>query len=551
MPKTLILLLLAASSGALAAPPPAELFLAGGALRTCSELAPRACAKAPDRPDRRLPAQYRVDDGGLSRALDPLLWQDRAGAPDRATLAAMLASARRDRAWSLDDLEARLGRYCPTATCRDAKRPYPWDQLLDDERAAVLSALEVPQIVDGVRREERALLAQSRQHEGVEVLRAFVAAAAARAGGRKPRIAVVTASALDPFDPVDFYLDAFRELGAQAEWWPVDAALNAAVFEQRRCDGLDALRRERLKLSGRDRVYPELGAQQMRACLDPESITQVPASVQGIFFAGGDQWLHRRAFFDHEDRPNAWLKALDAAHGAGSVVVGGTSAGTAVQSGVAMVSNGTSAQALIGGARARIPIAPGCGRAGRCADGLHEDSLTYWPAGGLGLLPGWTIDTHFSERGRELRLLILMHSADADFAMGVDETSAIHVTRREGLLQFEALGAHGGWVFERLPADGSGALEARVHYLAPGHRFELGSGGLKRVGRPLAAPAPAAPNRGRMVTDALAPGALRAAAQRVSLGKTPLRLSAGTGCVSLSPTNDTALRLRYTRTCTM
>jgi cyanophycinase-like exopeptidase len=559
MSKTLILLLLAASSGTLAKPPSAELFLAGGALRTCSELAPRACESPPDRADRRLPAEYRVDDGGLSRALDPLLWQDRADAPDRATLAAMLASARRDGDWSLDDIEARLAAYCPTPNCDDGGPTSPWQRLLDDERAAILSALEVPQIVEGLRREERAMLAHSRDQAGVEVLRAFVAAAAARAPGRIPRIAVVTASALDPFDPVDFYLDAFRELGADAEWWPVDAALNAAVFEQDRCDGLDSLRRERMKLSGRDRIYPKLGAQQWRACLDPDSITRVPERVQGVFFAGGDQWRHRQAFFDGHDRPNAWLVAMLREHEAGSLVVGGTSAGTAVQSGVAMVSNGTSAEALVSGALARLPMAPGCSRAGRCAAGLAEDSLTFWAAGGLGLLPGWTIDTHFSERGRELRLLVLMHAAKVDFALGVDETSAIHVLRRGGDTHFEALGAQGGWLFERLPSDGDGALEARVHYLAPGHRFALVEGVLRPVNGSATQAKPA--DGGKLARDALAPGALRGAAQKAWHGDTPLKLSAATGCALLSRTDNsrafpgngaasvTALHLRYQPDC--
>lgn len=537
MPKTLILLLLAASAGALARPPPAELFLAGGALRTCSELAPRACLAPSERADRRLPAEYRVDDGGISRALDPLLWPEGTGAPERATLAAMLASARRDRDWSLDGIEGRFAAFCPTGDCGDRGPASPWHQLLDDERAAILSALEVPQIVDGLRREERAELSRSRDQAGVDVLRAFVAAAAARSPGRKPRIAVVTASALDPFDPVDFYLDAFRELGADAEWWPVDAALNAAVFEAGRCDGLDSLRRERMKLSGRDRVYPKLGAQQWRACLDPDSIVRVPERVQGLFFAGGDQWRHRQAFFDRDDQPNAWLLALRKAHDAGTVVVGGTSAGTAVQSGTAMVSNGTSAQALVGGALPRLPMAPGCGRAGRCADGLHEDSLTFWPAGGLGLLPGWTIDTHFSERGRELRLLLLMHAANVDFGMGVDETSAIHAVRRGASLELEALGAQGGWVFERTPADGSGALEARVHYLAPGQRFVLDDAGLRPVDGAASRASASEPDSAEQ--DALAAGALRSAAQLAWRSDAPLRLSAGAGCATLSRASDT------------
>ncbi len=538
MPKTLILLMLMAAGHAQAAAPlPPELFLAGGALRTCSDLAPAACRTPPAAADARGPSRYRVDDGGVSRALDPLLWRGRSGAPGRIALAAMLSSVRREQPWERAALEDVLDRHCPRSACMgDAATP--WRRLLADERAAILSALEVPQVDDGVRRRERAHLAQSRQQAGVDVLRAFVAAAAKRSPGQPPRIAVVTASASDPFDPVDFYLDAFRELGAQPQWWPVDAALNAAVLQGGDCGQLDALRREHLKLSARDLVYPDLGALQWRACLDPEATAGVPGSVQGIFFAGGDQWLHRRAFFDRDDRPNAWLVALREASAAGTLVVGGTSAGTAVQGGAAMLSNGDSAQALRTGALARLPMDAGCGDARRCADGLPEDSLTYWPAGGLGLLPGWTADTHFSERARELRLLTLMHDADVPLAAGVDETSALHVTGTGDGLTFEALGASGAWVFERLPADGSGARAARVHYLAPGAVFSRTPAGLESHSR-LAARVSAAKSL-RVPRDALDDGALRDAVQALATGKQDsVTLRAGSGRVTLSRTPAT------------
>jgi len=535
MPKTLILLLLAATGGALAAPPmPPELFLAGGALRTCSDLAPAACRTPPAAGNARAPSRYRVDDGGVSRALDPLIWNDRPAAPARIALAAMLSSARREQPWERSALEEALDRHCPRSACIGAAAA-PWRRLLADERAAILSALEVPQVHDGVRRRENAHLADSRQQAGVDVLRAFVAAAARRSPGQPPRIALVTASASDPFDPVDFYLDAFRELGAQAQWWPVDAALNAAVMQGGGCGKLDSLRREHLKLSSRDLVYPDLGALQWRACLDAEGTASVPANVQGIFFAGGDQWLHRRAFFDRDDQPNAWLLALRKAAAAGTLVVGGTSAGTAVQGGAAMLSNGDSAQALRSGALARLPMDAGCGGARRCADGLSEDSLTYWAAGGLGLLPGWTVDTHFSERGRELRLLTLMHDADVALAAGVDETSALHVVGAGDDATLQALGSSGAWLFERLPADDSGARVARVHYLAPGAVFTRTAEGLGSPAK-LAARVTAAGSV-RVPRDALEDGALREAVQALATGKDDtLTLRAGSGRVTLART---------------
>lgn len=533
MPKSLMFLLLAlASDGAAATEHPSELFLAGGALRTCSDLAPGACRHPPTEAPARGPARYQVDDGGVSRALDPRLWQGRRGAPERAALLAMLSSARQAGDLERAALEDRLDAY--------RGHGHPWRQLLDDERAAILSALERAHPPEQPRPREATHLTDSRDPGGVEVLRAFVAAARARAGGATPRIAVVTASSQDSFEPVDFYLSAFRELGAIAEWWPVDAALNAAVFELGNCNQLDALRRERLLQSGRDRPYPDLGALQWRACLDPEATLAVPARAHGMFFAGGDQWKHRQAFFDGKDQPNAWLTALRAAHASGRLVVGGTSAGTAVQSGSAMVSNGDSSEALRGGARAMPPLDPGCGRAGRCALGLPEGSLTYWPAGGLGLLPGWTVDTHFSERGRELRLLKLMHAANVDWGAGVDETSALHFRREGDGWHVQALGASGGWLFQRLPAGADGALSARVHYIAPGAGLWVDAGGVRtekrmpsRIDASRPDPTP--------VRDALADGALRSAAAALAEGSvSTLTLTAGEGRVELSRTGDSS-----------
>lgn len=537
MPKTLILLLLLATGSALAAPPmPPEFFLAGGALRTCSDLAPAACREPPSGGNVRTPPQYRVDEAGISRALDPLMWRGRDQAPDRVALAAMLASVRREQPWQRAPLEDAMERYCPRSDCiGDAATP--WRRLLADERAAILSALELPQLDDGMRRRERAHLANSQQQAGVEVLRDFVAAAAKRRPGARPRIIVVTASASDPFEPVDFYLDAFRQLGAVAQWWPVDAALSAAALQGGGCDQLETLRREHLRLATRDAIYPDLGALQWRACEDPITAS-LPELVEGIFFAGGDQWLHRRAFFDRDDRANAWLLSLRKASAAGTLVVGGTSAGTAVQGGAAMLSNGDSAQALRAGAQARAPMDAGCGDARRCADGLSEDSLTYWPAGGLGLLPGWTLDTHFSERGRELRLLTLMHDAQVPLAAGVDETSALHVTGTGDDMTLEALGASGAWVFERLPADGRGARAARVHYLAPGAVFSHDGKGL--AGQAKLPARVAAAGSVRTPRDALKDGALRDAVQILATGrKQSLTLRAGSGKVTLSRTPDT------------
>jgi hypothetical protein len=481
------------------------MVLAGGSLKLCSSLSPGACeegALAALGTDQRGPAQYRIDDAGLRDALDPALWRGRPGFI-RPALAAMLAQLREhagDAVFDARSLRDRLGALCLAAgedgslqaqACDHAARR-PWPRLLDAEQDAVLAALEQAQIAGGERRRERAPYLASRESGGVAVIDAFVAEAAVRANGGRPRIAFVTASAVDPFDAVDFYADLLREAGAEPEWWPLDIALRAAV-EADDCAALPRLRRERLLLPGRERVYPDLVAVQHAACADADRLRELPARVQGVFFAGGDQWRLRQAFFDDRDRPMPWLLALREAFARGTVVIGGTSAGSAVQAGLAMVNNGTPERALLHGGRAMPPPQPGCARAARCDAEAHEDALGFWPAGGLALWPDLLVDTHFSERARELRLLRLLHDGGARFGIGLDETSALKLVRDgDGDWQAEATGAHGAWLFDAgTPEARCGpvdtALRAQVAYLRSGESMRFGPAGLGPLARAVAA----------------------------------------------------------------
>lgn len=499
--------------------PPRELFLAGGSLAICSDLAQRACTEDPG--GERVPARFAIDEEGIARASDPALWAA-SGAPEPAVIASLLHKARIALgARALDPagldagtLQDTFAATCLADNCTDTDARRPWSIMLDAERDALLAALERPTAATGeARARERAHPGRSRVDGGVHVLRAFVAAARAR-GAERPLIAVVTASAFDPMEPVDFYLSLFEALGASASWWPADAALAAARFEAGECAALPRLRVERLKLTQRERVYPDLAAAQDAYCRSGATMPEVDA----VFFAGGDQWRLREAFFDAGGKPNAWLLALREGYGSGRVVVGGTSAGSAVHSGAWMLSNGSVEAAVRGAIRAVRPPEPGCARGRRCG-AAGEDDLTLWPAGGLGLAAGAIVDTHFSERARELRLLLAMQAAGAHWGYGADETSALHMRESGTRREISALGEHGGWVFERAP--GQGSLSARAWYLAPGATLVIdGAGTQLRVEEPARRaarrPAPAgsaALNPG----SAFESGALRTLAQRLAL----------------------------------
>ncbi len=529
-----------------ASPWPRELFLAGGALGTCTSLAPSRCVDAAtvggtrDGQPARTPPVYALDDAGLAELDGPHLLAEL----DPATRGALRATARALRAREgLRALDGDALWDAFAATCVDADggatpcardAGAAWARLDDDTRAGVLSAFEQPQrAADGAMAREHVDLDGGVAPWSALLLRAFVEAAAARAPGRRPRIAVVTASAHDPFDAVDAHVAALAQAGADAAWWPLDPAL-AAALDAGDCASLPARRRDVLRLAGRERVAPALVAAQDAACRAPAALAAVAAEVDGVFLAGGDQWKHRAAFVFPDGRPRPWLATLQRRVAAGEVVVFGTSAGTAVQSGVAMVGNGDPAAALARGVHAGAPPRPGCARAGTCPPGVDEDALSAWAPGGLGFAPGFSIDTHFSERAREARLLVLLAAHPGVRGLGVDEASALHLAiDADGGGRLRALGASGGWLFE--PATcADGGLASTVHALGPGGELAWAADGAISAQADLAAIVARAPPRAsatatadaRLSGDALADGALRAAADALADGAAEARLFA-------------------------
>lgn len=541
------------------------LILAGGALPVCSDLGVRAClSPLPASEIARTQSRYRISPESLQKLGSSDSWPTSRAALAEPIERLLTQTSKRlgDAEASLETLEDLLFTLClderPSRRCPRDKRS-PWQRLTDAERTRVLSALEQPQIdANGARLRERVHPALDASPHGMAVLRRFVEEATQRSPGRPPSVLVVTASALDPMEPVDFYLSAFTALGAQAQWWPLDAAL-ARTLENDNCQALTDDRLAVFGLHAREKVYPDLHALQQQACAQPEGLLAQLHQAQGVFFAGGDQWRLRQAFFSTDDRPLPLLQALRAAHERGALVVGGTSAGAAVQSGAAMLTNGSPESALRGPARSGIPPEPGCARADLC-DEADESALSIWPAGGLGLAREAIVDTHFSERAREPRLLRLLAQTTAGYGFGVDEASALVLSEDSGQRSVEAIGEHGGWVFVRDPAAAPGDLQANVFHLGPGTRLGWPEGEVGVLGgdaRKCLAPVPPVADAAHAVAsgrasdparaalaDALAPGALRSAAQRLAgCDLEHLRLRAAHGSLLLERLPETRVAL--------
>lgn len=457
---------------------PREMILAGGAMKLCSSLSASAC-KGSDKifANARQSARYQMTPDSISLALSPMFWSSREDAPSSFEMMQMIsgsAKKAKDKIVSADALSDIFSQVCTINKkidmCQLAGAKRTWDKLLDDERGYVLSAFELPERIGDKRRREVANILDSKNPHGFRILQAFVAAAAKRSPNKRPRILFVTAAGADPYDAVDFYISAFRQAGAEPVWWPIDSALEASLSDPAKCNALLKYRVTALSLANREAVFPDLTSIQKLGCENADALSQFPSQAQGIFLGGGDQWRLRKVFFDENDQPNIWLRNLTTAFNNGSLVVGGTSAGTAVQSSSAMLTGGTSDAAISLGVKNLEPPPEGCERALRCPGTLPEDAVTYWPAGGLGLVEGFVMDTHFSERARPLRLLKLLADTHAGAGLGVDETSALHLTWEKQQIQVETLGASGAWWFEP-PDSRNQTITARAHYLVPGRRF--------------------------------------------------------------------------------
>ncbi|WP_371373060.1 cyanophycinase [Thalassotalea aquiviva] len=350
--------------------------------------------------------------------------------------------------------------------------------LSDPEYYLLLDVLEVA-VVDtqaNKRLKEKVFLTQSKDSHSVFLYQEFVRLAGKKSKASKPNILVLTASARDPFEAADFYQQAFTQAGANAYWLPLDATLQA-VWQMdgdlaQHCQRIDSYRLKHNGSYNRQAVYPDLVEKQINTCLNQSAVKQLVASVDGIFINGGDQSLTNKAFKNNDGSDSEILSIIKQRLAQNNILIGGTSAGTAVMSGASkqypntvMITNGRSEDAIFRGAKADVLPTEGCQKSNRCDLDLRHSDLTYNSTGGLGLFDYGILDTHFSERGRQGRLAVLTKHTGAKYAFGVDEATALVVSKNNTnqSIQLDVLGKAGVFIIENSVMDKQDQLT--THYL--------------------------------------------------------------------------------------
>lgn len=445
-----------------------KLFLVGGALKTCTSMSLAQCNK------EKLPSelslivnktsnQYNVNRNNLIQL--KTFWPNKFS---QQTLTKLL------KALKPISSNVNLNKKAVKEVLSTYDKENPMYMLSDAEYVFVLDTLEV-MVADnktGKRLKEKVYLSASKNYFSIELFKSFVAQAAKKNNNDSPKVLIVTASARDPFSAVDFYVDAFTQAGANASWLPLNATLQSIWQSpdiEEECQNLNLNLFEVQGVIHRDNIYPDLYQEHMKACLNQQYIVKEIQNADAIFINGGDQSLTIQAFLNNNGEDSSILTLIKEKLANNTLIVGGTSAGTAVMSGglsgdnhLPMITGGRSNTALARGAFTSLLPFDKCHTDDNCSEAMFDDDLSYRKQGGLGLFHWGIMDSHFSERDRQGRLMTLVIATDAKFAFGVDETTALMVSySNPETPSFEVLGQGGVYIIENDQSN----TQVTTHYL--------------------------------------------------------------------------------------
>lgn len=492
--------------------PDYSMVLIGGGLNTCTSVSVRDCADSDTfNAAAKAADEFMLSQEHLTNIADSAFWSEERVIEQQQTLA--LLEFVRSRVGSERISERELTRLWRSAEIEIdgiwVSGRVNYNALTDRERNFVFDQLQIMASADNGskrsaagRQKEFANLAKTKDGFTVEIYRKIVELAQQVAGpSRAPRILIVTASGRDPFAAVDMYVNVFDEAGAQTSWLPLNAAYQAAqhilVGDKPSCEQLPQYLAAYHGTYQRDRIYPDLMQQLQAFCKQgTDAAVEQIRRADAIFINGGDQSLTLQAFRQPDGTATAELKQIESMLGAGQIIVAGTSAGTAVMAGgsyqgrrTPMITNGDSYSAMQYGAFDLAAPQPGCDKDQSCSNGLAEQHLTFSGTGGLGLFPWGVLDVHFSERGRQGRLIRLQNDTQTRFGFGIDEATALLVAPgqqdNEPEVTMEVLGAGGVYIVdnEKTQSAGEGAAASitrvSTHYLTREDKLELKDGNLR------------------------------------------------------------------------
>jgi cyanophycinase len=349
----------------------------------------------------------------------------------------------------------------------------------------------------GTRKIEARSVALLSNTDSRDIYMSFVQAARSLNNGNTPTIGVLSSASENPWADRDINVTALQSAGANVVYLPMEGGLRRALDENA-CARADIYMADysnsnslstNFHMAG---VYADIAAQRNNLCANNgASLNTTLSSLNGLFMAGGDQARHLETFMGKDASGNytvvsPQLSVLRNRFNSGQLVVAGTSAGAAVQSGglwkgkkVPMLGGGYSWDVLANG------IAVGTGPSAQ--EGTAGRSYV---EGGLGFFRYGVLDQHFSQRTREGRLVRATKEAGLDYGFGVDENTSLVVGQPDasGKTTMTVLGAGGVFIADLRGATASVQGSALytvsgvvTHYISAGDKIEIDAAGELRV----------------------------------------------------------------------
>ncbi len=339
-----------------------------------------------------------------------------------------------------------------------------WSTMFEFEKRNLFDLLEQKQTIGKTKRKiNEVSVENTRQLASLQAFKNFFDSAQQIAGQtskkRKPRVAFITGTNRDPYAEVDYYQQLFTELGFEATWLPIDAAMQTALaaksYDSSACDKLEEFQIKRLASFRREILYPDLFKLQVSECKKTEPLINTVKRSDALFIADGSALLTYHALYTPSGKQSDTLSKILEMYHKQQIVIGvkgnTINAVTSIENQASIVAgegikleSPNSIRFLSGNEACSLGV--------DCNSLETERELVIVESGILPLLPFGVFDNQVSQKSRQLRALHSSQQVNSRFSFGLDSnTSAkvnVNLSDKGSTIEFEVNGLGGLWILD-------------------------------------------------------------------------------------------------------
>jgi len=445
---------------AIAATP--DLFLFGQGLSFCSSENLQQCSK-----DKKVTgfedkakktAIYSVTDQALER-LDEVSWTDQPELKQQTIALLKILKPKLDEKQFSERLFVRmLRRQNFSYLNEDLKGRDVWSNLFEFEKQNLFDLLEQKQSSKSGKRLNTSVDIKSTNNQSsILAYKAFYKAAAVISGNkRKPRIAFITGNDRDPYKKVDYFQDLFEQLGFEANWLPIDSAMQTALvakeYDLTSCDSLEDFQIKKLASYRRKVLYPDLYKLQVSQCKKKDALINILKKSDALFIADGSPLLAFHSFYLPTGDKSELLQKFEEMLMQKQIILG--LEGSSIQgiSNKSTIFSGDGLQVMLTPSTIMSSGNEACNLGLDCIALESERNLGYINSTLFNMFPWGVFDTQTSSLARQPRLIKTAVETNNRFAFGLDKSTSVAISTSKNengdTIEFNVLGKGGFWVFD-------------------------------------------------------------------------------------------------------